>query len=403
METNKSKRIGYVLLVVALIIFLSVIYINNSRRHIPLVFSPKTMLDSLWVTYKEEYLEPETLRTLDKQQDNITTSEGQSYTMLRSVWMDDQETFDISWQWTQDNLRRSEDNLFSWLFGQRPDGTYGVLTNRGGQNSASDADTDIAIALIFAFSRWKDNTYLDAAKEIITDIWNHEVVIINNKPYLAANNLEKSMSNRVIINPSYFAPYAYKIFAEIDPIHDWKGLVDTSYQIMEESIVSNIDTSSSARLPPDWITIDRETGELRAAENESLTTNFGYDALRVPWRIALDWEWNRDERAQRVLRLLSFLDAEWRDKGSIYARYSHAGQVIDQYESPAMYGGVIGYFKTISPRIGKEVYEKKLQSLYSSDAQSWKTTLSYYDDNWAWFGIALYNELLPNLYSTNFQ
>jgi hypothetical protein len=35
--------------------------------------------------------------------------------------------------------------------------------------------------------------------------------------------------------------------------------------------------------------------------------------------------------------------------------------------------------------------------LFSPDSNTWKITLGYYDDNWAWFGIALYNNLLPNL------
>ena len=31
------------------------------------------------------------------------------------------------------------------------------------------------------------------------------------------------------------------------------------------------------------------------------------------------------------------------------------------------------------------------------DKQQWKNALSYYDDNWAWFGIALTQHALPNL------
>src|SRR3989338_2078064 len=57
----------------------------KSATKSPIVFSEQRMLYLLWEGYKEEYLEPETWRTLDKQRNNITTSEGQSYTMLRSV------------------------------------------------------------------------------------------------------------------------------------------------------------------------------------------------------------------------------------------------------------------------------------------------------------------------------
>jgi hypothetical protein len=49
------------------------------------------------------------------------------------------------------------------------------------------------------------------------------------------------------------------------------------------------------------------------------------------------------------------------------------------------------------PELAKEVYEKKLAFLFDQDTNTWKGDLSYYDSNWAWFGIALYNGLLPNL------
>src|SRR5690606_5554171 len=74
----------------------------------PPEFSRKNMLQALWFNYKINYLEEDTFRSLDKQQGGITTSEGQSYTMLRAVWMDDKETFDRAWQWTKDNIQRRE-------------------------------------------------------------------------------------------------------------------------------------------------------------------------------------------------------------------------------------------------------------------------------------------------------
>src|SRR5690606_13703874 len=107
-----------------------------------LVFSPQRIMSALWADYKSHFLEAESKRTLDPSRNNITTSEGVSYTMLRAVWMGDKETFDTQWQWAKDNLSRQDDALFYWLYGQRSDGTYGVLAEQGGQNSASDADTD---------------------------------------------------------------------------------------------------------------------------------------------------------------------------------------------------------------------------------------------------------------------
>jgi endo-1,4-beta-D-glucanase Y len=165
------------------------------------IFASHTLLSGTWETYKDEYWEESTGRTLDKQQDDVTTSEGQSYTMLRAVWMSDKPTFDKAWSWTKEQLQRP-DKLFSWRWGKREDATYGVLTSVNGQNAASDADTDIALALLMAASRWQEKGYLEEAKQVIGAIWEYEVVVVKGVPYLASNNLEKQSSQPIIMNPS---------------------------------------------------------------------------------------------------------------------------------------------------------------------------------------------------------
>ncbi len=397
----KRRTVGSLLLICAIIILGIVAYYNNSKREEAIVFTQRAILVSTWNSYKNNYLEPGTFRTIDKQKDNITTSEGQSYTMLRAVWMDDKIIFDQTWKWTKDNLGRDNDNLFAWLFGQRPNGSYGILTSQGGNNTASDADSDIATALLFAYARWSDEKYLAEAKLIINDIWEKEVVTINGKPYLAANNIEKtSTSDFIVVNPSYFAPYSYRMFAEVDPDHPWMRLVDTSYEVLEKSTEGSLGGKESANLPPNWIVIDKRTGAIKPSPVANLETHYGYDAIRVPWRIAVDWEWYEEPRAKALLDKFSLLAQEWRKQKVLYTVYSHDGQPVAEQESPAHYGTSLGYFMVHNPKLARDVYTKKLAILYSPDTQSWKKPLSYYDDNWAWFGLALYSKQLPNLFAT---
>jgi len=399
----KDPRITFLtslLLIMAIVITGTIAYKRSDRTDVPIVFSEKALLEGIWNNYKKHYLEPGTQRTLDKQRDNITTSEGQSYTMLRAVWQDDHATFDTAWQWTKDNLQREDSYLFSWLFGKRADGSYGVLSEQNGQNTASDADIDIAVALIFAFSRWKDPAYLEQAKNIIDSIWKEEVVVIDRKPYLAANNVERLYPDDILVNPSYFAPYAYRMFATIDPAHDWMGLVDTAYEILEESSKSGLDAGNTVYLPPNWILVDKDTAVVRPPSESDLNTNYSYDALRTPWRIALDWKWYSEPRAEKYLRSLLFLDNQWRNNGAIYSEYSHDGTVLEKTESMAMYGGSLGALMAIDTNRAREVYERKLISRYNPDTKWWKGEVSYYDNNWAWFGIALYNDALPNLWES---
>lgn len=398
---NQTIWIGiFVLLMFILLIsFSNTSFLKEVSLRNNYIFSNQAMLKALWENYKEEYIEDSSFRTIDRQRDDITTSEGQSYAMLRAVWQDDKQTFDKSWQWTKDNLWK-ENKLFAWLFGKKADGSYGVLDDIGGNNAAIDGDTDIAMALLFAYARWGDSTYLLEADSIIKAIWRESVVMVNDRPYITSNDIEQFNPNEVLLNPSYYAPYAYRMFASIDTDNDWQGVVDTSYDIIIKSSALDLDKDKSVGLPPDWVILDRNTGGLRAPQSSNITTNYSFDAHRVKWRLYLDYMWYGDSRAKGYFEKNNFLLSIWNQEKSIYNTYAHNGNVLDKGSSPALIGTNIGYFAVVNPDIAKDIYEQKLLPLYNRDTQNWSESLGYYDSNWAWFGLAIYNNLLPNYFDT---
>jgi len=87
------------------------------------VESPRpALLAAAWSGYKDRFIQPDG-RVIDLQRDQVTTSEGQSYAMLRAVWMNDRPTFDMTWRWTQDNLGDPARSRIGWLWGKAPDGS----------------------------------------------------------------------------------------------------------------------------------------------------------------------------------------------------------------------------------------------------------------------------------------
>jgi endo-1,4-beta-D-glucanase Y len=374
---------------------------NNATPEVPLVYSNNAMLSELWSSYKGTYLESSSGRTIDHSQPgNITTSEGQSYTMLRAVYIDDRATFDKSLLTSQQLLQR-RDSLFSWKFSQLPDGKYGINISAGDNNTASDGDIEITLALLMAYNRWNDGKYLAYAQSIIRSIYNEEVVLVNGRPVLTADDIERKSETTVVINPSYFDIAAFKIFGTIDVGHNWKGLVDNSYEILKNLSLRNSGTVSSDGLPPDWIEINRVTGKVIVNAAPTLDTHYGYDAFRTPWRLALDYAWFKDPRDLTILKQYQFLSNQWSKNHELAAVYAADGTIFGNYEAPAMYGTSIGYFMLVNPKQAYEVYTSKLLTLYSPDNQGWKKKLSYYDDNWVWFGMALYQAALPNLTGIN--
>jgi endo-1,4-beta-D-glucanase Y len=395
------RIIGIAIILLGLSVTTYVLVFSSDRADEKKVFADNTMLSGLYNAYKLEYWEKGTGRTLDKQQNNITTSEGQSYTMLRAVWQSDKTTFDKTWGWTQEQLQR-DDNLFSWRWGQKADGSYGVLTDQGGQNTASDGDSDIALALTMAASRWNESKYLDDAKKVISAMYEKEVITVKGTPYLASNDLEKNSQSDAVINPSYLSPYAYRIFDKVDTNnkHDWMALVDSSYDLINKSMDANLDVSKSSELVPDWVLMNKTTGELRAPDTtagSALTTRYGYDAMRTSWRLGLDYQWNKEPRAKGTLAKMDVLGDAWKNNSRIYSIYSHDGQVVSTDEPPEVYGTAMGYFKTVNPSMADDIYKTKLQSLYDANNNKWNVPMSYYSDNWTWFGMALHDDQLPNL------
>ncbi len=389
------RPLGALLVVLALVLAGVTAFRSNPERQTASPFSDRQLLGAVWQKYTEAYIEPGSGRVLDRQSGDITTSEGQSYAMLRAVWQDDRTTFDKVWGFTRTALNRSSDSLLAWKYGQRPDGTYGVLTDQGGGNTASDADSDIALALVMAYGRWQQSSYLQQAQPIIADIWRQEVVTVAGTPVMTADNQEKAAA-QVMVNPSYLSPYAYRVFARVDTGHDWNALVGSSYDLIQRAVEGPLDRGDTVGLPPNWLKLDRRTGDIVPLPAD-LSTDFGYDALRLPFRLALDATWNDEPRAVKALQGMSFLKDQWRKDGKLAATYAHDGTGAAGYESPAMYGGALGYFAVADQQDRNAVYATKLAALYDPDTQAWRTPLGYYDDNWAWFGMALYQGALTDL------
>lgn len=354
------------------------------------VYSYTTMLGRIWEDYKTQFITEEG-RTIDPDKDNITTSEGQAYSMLRAVWIDDKETFDRLWGWTGQNLQHETDALFSWLYGETTAGTFGILETQGGASSASDADSDIALALIFASRRWKNSDYNLEAKKILQSMWDREVLVIGNVAYLTANDKETSLDKTdVLINPSYCSPHAYRIFAADDSDHPWQQLVDSCYQV--------ILTQEVGLLPPDWLVIDRHSGILKAPPYP-LSVNYGYDAFRLPFKLFLDYRWFGDDRAMSALQRFGILADDWNTEKRLYAVYDRGGQPESFEENMALYAGNLGYFIALEPGLASKILKQKILSNYNADTGTWYRRLSYYEANLVWFAIALYANELHNLAS----
>ena len=101
------------------------------------------------------------LRVQDPMTANQTSSEAMGYGMLIAVYMSDKKTFDSFWAYVQAHMANG---LMSWQV------SSGGTSSGTQVSSATDADQDMAWALIMADKQWPGGSYLGAAKSILTSI-----------------------------------------------------------------------------------------------------------------------------------------------------------------------------------------------------------------------------------------
>ncbi len=402
---KNNKKSFSIIFVVVLSVVSSFLYqtFHSQSVHSQITQTPSqdisAMLTSSWNGYKKYYIDNGKVVRPDQGYDVV--SEGQGYGMLRSVYMNDQTTFDSIWNWTKQNLSRmnnsdqsNRDNLFAWHYNNA------VLDWTG----ATDADEDIATALLFAGKQWGQNSYTQQANAIIADILSKETAKgSDGRLYITGGTYTRYQGNNVDINLSYLAPAYYKLFAQSSGNTKWNSVVDTSYDLLNKSTTGILATN--AGLFPNWGILDLTSLTLNQPNGNDRTNAYTYDAFRTTFRVAEDYLWFNEPRASAILggAIHTFMLDQWNSLGKIYAEYNHDGTVKNSYESSAIYGGDLAVFMKSDPAIVSGI-EQKIEKDYiynNGYAYFASNSTNYYGNNWAAFGLMMGNGNITNLYSSN--
>jgi endo-1,4-beta-D-glucanase Y len=337
--------------------------------------STDDVLRQTWKAYVSRFVQRDG-RVVDPKARGITTSEGQAYAMLRAVWMEDRTVFDRTLAWATDHLDRGErrDQLWAWKWdGHVVDAAF-----------ASDADQDAALALLMAARTWGDDSYRQRARVILADLWDKGTLVAGGRRFLLAGDTS-CQRETCRVNPSYFAPYAYRYFARDDPSHDWRELVDTGYFVLDRNAAL-----TTTRLPSDWLLLDTATGTLSLGSDKD--SQYSYDAFRAHWRVRLDGVLFGDERARAYLASsLAWLAERYRQDGRLPAIISRDGRAGVDYEAVEMLAGVMSALQESAPAVA-DAMNARVQRALSKGL--WADRESYYLQNWAWFGTALQRRAL---------
>ena len=142
---------------------------------------------------------------------------------------------------------------------------------------------------------------------------------------------------------------------------------------------------------PDWCRVDAAGGIAPAPGKD---TRFGWEAVRLPFRVALDGLWFKEPRAAGLLKdkFLPFFKGQWQAHGRLAAVYTIDGSPAVDYESPVLYAGVLAGALAAGDRDFAREMALKILSFYHEDGDRayFEAPDHYYANNWAWLGLALY-------------
>jgi endo-1,4-beta-D-glucanase Y len=209
-------------------------------------------------------------------------SEGIAYGMLLAANFDDRSLFDGFWKYYTNHA--DPNGLMNWA--------TGVCDPAGNNdaNAATDGDLDAAMALLQAHARWPDGGYLGQAKTLTAKIIEFETELCDGKAVLRPGDKFGGCSDtsNQKINPSYFAPGYYRVFARYFPEQAarWNALVDGSYELFV------VYQARMSGLVPDWSKYDG---------SDWYGSGYSYDACRTPWRVMVDYAWSAEPRAKTFL------------------------------------------------------------------------------------------------------
>lgn len=342
----------------------------------------EALLRRSWEVYGDRFIQADG-RVVDFQAaDDRTTSEGQAYAMVRAVLINDRVRFDQTLAWAEQHLNRPGDALWAWHW-----------VKQGGiqdANFATDADIDAVTALILAARRWNCPAYETLAQQKLKDIRRLAIAEIRSprdrpsRRFILPGPRDafQPLPELTILNPSYFAPAAYRLFAQVDADYDWLGLIDDGYVLLDR-----MTAVSPVGLPADWLGVNPQTGEFGPVPpKRSLQSHYSFDAYRVWWRVSLDHTWFGESRAAAYLqRNLRPLAQRWQAEQSIPAVLNLEGAAEVDYDATAQYAMLYPAMKQVDPSVASALFIRKLLGNYSRGL--WDNNEAYYTQNLAWFAL----------------
>ncbi|HEY5962114.1 MAG TPA: glycosyl hydrolase family 8 [Polyangiaceae bacterium] len=202
---------------------------------------------------------------------SISKVEAQGFAMVAVAYMGDKDVFDKLYNFYKSKTSSAGCGLSGWQ------------TNCGGvqdAGAATDGDIDVASGLVVAHWQWPSAGYDAKAKSLLTNLrkvildcsgkWTVYPGCSGGNPWGGCNETDIS----------YYSPAFFRYFAKISSDTAWAKLADDTQKIRDAA------ANATTGLVPDWQSVSGTAG------SGSRAGNYGFDAIRAPYKQCLDYLWN---------------------------------------------------------------------------------------------------------------
>lgn len=269
-----------------------------------------------------------------KYDDKVSTvSEGIAYGMLIYVYMANetntqcQDHFDKLYAYYKNWSNKN--GLMNWKI------TGFSAVADGGAGGASDADLDVGLALCLAAKQWGSSerfNYSLEAENILSTIHTNETFTSNGYKWIKSGDSWNSVGN-----PCYFTVASIGVYDQAQTVlgfktkKDWAKVHTDCFEYLRISERNGVWPNWT-----DWTGTPSWRPWLTDADTQWDEQQFGWDACRVPWRIAWDYVWfGTKDSKDLASKTLAMLDAkEWENYPNKIGYLSGLDQ--DGYENIAI-------------------------------------------------------------------
>jgi len=315
-------------------------------------------------TWEKDYLRGNSQQKFVKTNSGTTDqtlSEAQGYGMLITVMaakqgFGSQKTFDQLTRYYLNHQISSQNPLMAWR--QTGQG-IAMVSNKAEKTSATDGDLDIAYALILADEQWGSSgkiKYNKLAKKLLKSIKKHEINSTTKLPKVGDWAIN-SDSSKLVRTSDLMTAY-FRKFARFTGDGSWIIVAQNSQKTLR-----NLSNQEKTGLMSDFVTVSGsrlKTGHVKANQVASKYDNqYGFNACRIPWRVAYDYQLNRSRTSKQVLlKMNKFFMA----KDKITAVYDLDGKAVESYSNEAFSAPVAYAAEVVGNRTLKNRYQKSLTS-----------------------------------------